>query len=649
MRTSLALVAALALTSPVPVAMARSATAEAPSVAATTPDEVGLDGGDTRLEPHDADGEVRPGPADRIVFAVADLLTRVERFGARLQQAAEEARYAELELSEPYYGGVGEDSVRIASAVTGQPVGATLDHDTAEALVQRARDDMAPTFALAGVGGADLTRDGLARAAEKLGIELGDGPIEPATLAKLRATSDERLVPALVALGREPGNRVSREDLAPVMATLGDDPGQLDAGALARVVSEAHYRLAPLAYATGMRHDELVSASGLRRALERVGVDYGSTVDAADVTAGVRASERRLTLTPPRSLGGSLTHRRVYAPARDGPVSGHLLRWRTDDAGGVSVQADLAGSFNRRASVPSAARRARDAAAVVNGGYWAQGGDPDGLLVTDGRLTSSRETLRDWVRGVRTAFGLHADGTAVVGTPEFGFRVELPSGTIEVDGVDRPVGGHEAVLYTDRRFLRPLPDDVVTTVLPAPASLVTSSRTRFRVASRGVRDDVPRDRLLLVTRGRKAAAVAAAEGTEATLVVEVGTAWEGVGQAMSGGPWLLRDGVVPDVEEWRTEGFGAGHTDRRHPRTAIGFDGAGNGVILTVDGRQPGYSVGLSHRGMGELMAALGVRDAVMLDGGGSSQMVVKGSLVNRPCCDASTRPLATALYLRTG
>jgi hypothetical protein len=236
-----------------------------------------------------------------------------------------------------------------------------------------------------------------------------------------------------------------------------------------------------------------------------------------------------------------------------------------------------------------------------------------------------------------------------VGPPEFEFGVELPSGRVEIDGVDRPVGGGEAVLYTHSRYVRPLPDDVVTTVVTAPDSLVRASQTRFRVAARGVRGSVPDGQLVLVARGGKARALEAADRREATLKVDVGAAWEGVDQAMSGGPWLLRDGVVPDVEEWRTEGFGAGHTDGRHPRTAIGFDGAGHGFILTVDGRQPGYSVGMSHRQMGDLMASLGVRDAVMLDGGGSSQMVVKGRLANRPCCDSTVRPLATALYLRTG
>ena len=41
-------------------------------------------------------------------------------------------------------------------------------------------------------------------------------------------------------------------------------------------------------------------------------------------------------------------------------------------------------------------------------------------------------------------------------------------------------------------------------------------------------------------------------------------------------------------------------------------------------------------------MLALGIEDATMLDGGGSTQLVVDGQVRNRPCCDTPTRAVAT-------
>jgi exopolysaccharide biosynthesis protein len=50
-------------------------------------------------------------------------------------------------------------------------------------------------------------------------------------------------------------------------------------------------------------------------------------------------------------------------------------------------------------------------------------------------------------------------------------------------------------------------------------------------------------------------------------------------------------------------------------------------LILVVDGRQPGYSQGLTLLEMAELMRSYGARNAINLDGGGSSTLVMEGPL----------------------
>jgi hypothetical protein len=75
----------------------------------------------------------------------------------------------------------------------------------------------------------------------------------------------------------------------------------------------------------------------------------------------------------------------------------------------------------------------------------------------------------------------------------------------------------------------------------------------------------------------------------------------------------------------------------RHPRTAAGVSKDGKFLyLLVIDGRQIGYSMGASTRETAEWMAWLGAYDALNLDGGGSTTMVIedkeKGALVvNRP------------------
>jgi hypothetical protein len=106
---------------------------------------------------------------------------------------------------------------------------------------------------------------------------------------------------------------------------------------------------------------------------------------------------------------------------------------------------------------------------------------------------------------------------------------------------------------------------------------------------------------------------------------------EGVVTAIGGYGDLLRNGaVIPPQEKQK-------FIDELHPRTALGIDDEGRTLILVVvDGRQPGYSEGVSLPELAEMMRLLGADDAVNLDGGGTSTMVVATPsggfrLVNRP------------------
>ncbi len=70
---------------------------------------------------------------------------------------------------------------------------------------------------------------------------------------------------------------------------------------------------------------------------------------------------------------------------------------------------------------------------------------------------------------------------------------------------------------------------------------------------------------------------------------------------------------------------------RREPRTAIGMISPLHYVIVVVDGRQSGYSEGVSLQTLQQLFVNLGVQTAFNLDGGGSSEVWFQGEILNRP------------------
>jgi hypothetical protein len=118
-------------------------------------------------------------------------------------------------------------------------------------------------------------------------------------------------------------------------------------------------------------------------------------------------------------------------------------------------------------------------------------------------------------------------------------------------------------------------------------------------------------------------------------------------EAVGGRPMLARDSVIaPEVETEGQASFRA-----RNPRTAAGLADNGRRLILAViDGRQPTYSVGTTLRETAEIMLALGARDAINLDGGGSSALVYRDSasrsfrVANKPSDATGERAVGDAL-----
>ncbi|MBI3174263.1 MAG: phosphodiester glycosidase family protein [Chloroflexi bacterium] len=95
-----------------------------------------------------------------------------------------------------------------------------------------------------------------------------------------------------------------------------------------------------------------------------------------------------------------------------------------------------------------------------------------------------------------------------------------------------------------------------------------------------------------------------------------------------------------------------------NPRTAIGTSANGRWLYLVVvDGRQPFYSEGMTFAELANLLDGLGVANAMSLDGGGSSTMVIQGEdgqpkILNSPIdhyIPGTERPVANHLgiYLR--
>ena len=109
------------------------------------------------------------------------------------------------------------------------------------------------------------------------------------------------------------------------------------------------------------------------------------------------------------------------------------------------------------------------------------------------------------------------------------------------------------------------------------------------------------------------------------------------GDLVQAGPMLVVDGTIAVDAGDDREGFSAGAaqfdsdiTDGRYPRAALGISSESL-IALACDGRRSRVDGGLSMLELAEAMVELGAESAINLDGGGSTTLVHRGHLLNRP------------------
>jgi hypothetical protein len=127
------------------------------------------------------------------------------------------------------------------------------------------------------------------------------------------------------------------------------------------------------------------------------------------------------------------------------------------------------------------------------------------------------------------------------------------------------------------------------------------------------------------------------------------------GDLVQAGPLLVAGGAIVFDAGADREGFSAGAgqfdsdiTDGRYPRAALGLS-SDSLVAVACDGRRSNVDGGLSMLELAEVMVELGAEDAINLDGGGSTTLVHRGHLLNRPYSSQDqpapeSRPVVSAL-----
>ncbi|MFI7643218.1 phosphodiester glycosidase family protein [Nonomuraea sp. NPDC049400] len=306
-----------------------------------------------------------------------------------------------------------------------------------------------------------------------------------------------------------------------------------------------------------------------------------------------------------------------------------------------SYAATLGASVAKRETVSSMAK-ARHALVGINGGFFnihtdkALRGEPVGASVVGGKLLSEAVPGRSAVilKG-RTAKITELD-TSVTATSQDGQKTK-------VNGVNRAAATDELVLYTEEYGAK-TPAGGTDAVLDANGKVVGMRASGAAVAAgtrvlhgNGLAGDWLNEHAFqdwTVKVDAKVVDLRTKKALKLTPDLHV----------IAGNVGLVRNGQVK-ITAKRDGHDSVNMILRRHPRTLLGVTSNGSLILATLDGRNPGVSVGANFHEAAQFMRWLGAKQAVNLDGGGSTAMVVGNKLVNRPS-DGAERGVGDALLV---
>ncbi len=275
--------------------------------------------------------------------------------------------------------------------------------------------------------------------------------------------------------------------------------------------------------------------------------------------------------------------------------------------------------------------------AAVNADFFRMSGQTqEGLML--GTMVGGGELIR--TNRQQECFYLTDDGTAGIGKLEIGGEVGVRGWSAPVTGVNCDPAEDGVTLYT-ASWGWPV-DGPFAVAEFGDGPLRSQGQWAGHVARRlrANQKRVPTGaEVFIVARGEAAVGAPTLHKADPISLHLAATGLsEPVQMAVGGRAVLVKGGMVAATER--------GSTDRQHPRTAIGYN-EGEVILFTCDGRQPDWSVGLYLDQMAAVLLELGCSEALNLDGGGSTTMIVDGRVANRPS-GGIQRMISNAVLVRS-
>lgn len=291
--------------------------------------------------------------------------------------------------------------------------------------------------------------------------------------------------------------------------------------------------------------------------------------------------------------------------------------------------------------------------AGVNGSFgiredsYGRGGMIFNLHIQNGELVSIPISLDRWGYSPpspwgETSFGVTPEGEFLLERVELNGQLRIGNDIFPISAINQICSSScPVVIFTPRfgrRTLTRRSYEFTLKKLKLPLTGKYTSRFVVTEVNRRGNSTIPSDGVVIAVESRTARhwTKKIATSTKGTLEIALTpTKWQHVQQGVGGNLRLVRDGKIePELVRFgKTYGRSASaHRNgaSRHPRSALGFNDE-KLFLIAVDGRQHGYSMGMTLYDMGKFFSELGIKHAINFDGGSSSTLWALGQVANSP------------------
>ena len=273
-----------------------------------------------------------------------------------------------------------------------------------------------------------------------------------------------------------------------------------------------------------------------------------------------------------------------------------------------------------------------DDIAIINASYFMPNGSLIGVAKIDGEIVGVDDFHR-------SAIGIYDDGTAIFGRVRYSGEIGFYGDTIPINGVNCERGENSLVLFNEY-FGKTTSTNNFGVEIAIEDGIITN-------IFHGGNNEIPAGGYIISAHGAAAEFFKAAQINDEIKINQKILSDDGnfneIPNVVGAGPRLVMDGkifVTADAEK-----FPADIRVGRAPRSAVGVTEYGDYILAVVDGRQA-HSKGCTLQEWAEiLLNEFGAVNAINLDGGGSSELIVKDFLVNKPS-DGRERMVGNALAI---